>query len=105
MPIPYPADHIGNFQISYAYWLDSNTPGRWEDCLDDDYSKRVMLNYWRRYVPDALRNRDFEVLARTHYGGPNGAKKESTEMYWGLVEKEIKNVRSGWPEVYISQNR
>ena len=89
IPVPYPASHVGSFQISYAYWLDSGVPGKWKYCLNDRYAKRVMVNYWRRYVPEALRIRDFETLARTHYGGPNGAEKESTKKYWKMIKDEM----------------
>jgi hypothetical protein len=82
-------DHIGPYQISYAYWQDSGVPGEWQDCLADAYSRRVMLAYWERYVPEALKSDDFETLARVHYGGPNGASKASTASYWELVKKEI----------------
>lgn len=84
-------DHIGPYQISYAYWLDSGVPGQWEDCLNSDYSQQVMMAYWERYVPEALAERDYEVLARTHYGGPGGVDKKSTLSYWELVQEEIKN--------------
>jgi len=81
---------IGPYQIQRAYWLDSRIPGEYRSCLADAaYSERVMLGYWRRYCPDALRSENWEVLARVHNGGPKGAKKKATAKYWERVKKEL----------------
>lgn len=87
--VPYPASHIGNYQISHDYWQDTGLEGQWKDVLEDRYARQVMLAYWRRYVPEALENLDFEVLARTHNGGPNGQYKTSTQIYWLLVKENM----------------
>lgn len=84
--------HIGPYQISYAYWLDSGVPGSWEDCIDYKYSERVMIAYWQRYARDALESKDFQTLARIHHGGPNGHKKQSTAFYWLLVKQNLKHL-------------
>lgn len=83
-------EYVGSYEISYPYWLDSGVPGKWADCVDDKYSERVMMAYWKRYAQEALENKDFEVLARIHNGGPNGANKKSTIMYWKIVEEKLK---------------
>jgi hypothetical protein len=80
---------IGPYQISLAYWQDSGVRGSWGQCRDDRYSKVVMLAYWSRYCPEALRRRDFETLARIHNGGPTGHLKQSTLRYWGLVQARL----------------
>jgi hypothetical protein len=82
-------EYVGGYEISWAYWYDSGVPGQWADCVDDKYSERVMIAYWHRYAKEALENKDFEVLARIHNGGPNGANKESTIKYWKMVKKEL----------------
>jgi hypothetical protein len=83
---------IGPFQIHYAYWKDAGLPGSYEDCRDMDYARRVVLAYWRRYCPKALAEHDPEVLARTHNGGPAGAKHGSTLPFWKKVRAELERV-------------
>ena len=80
---------IGPFQIHYEYWKDSAVPGRYEDCRDCDYARRVVIAYWHRYCPDAVIMHDAEVLARTHNGGPTGAKRDSTLPFWKKVKLEL----------------
>jgi hypothetical protein len=80
---------LGRFQIHYEYWADSKTPGNYADCKSTDYSKRVMVNYWRRYASEALRRGDYETLARIHNGGPSGAQKDSTANYWRKVNSHL----------------
>lgn len=80
---------IGPFQIHLAYWKDAGLPGKYEDCRDMDYARRVVQAYWRRYCPKALAALDAEVLARTHNGGPTGAKRDSTLPFWKKVRREL----------------
>lgn len=76
---------IGPYQISRAYWVDSGKRGRWTGCRGQSYSERVMLAYWKRHCPTALGQRNLEVLARIHNGGPNGQSKCATSSYWQRV--------------------
>jgi hypothetical protein len=93
---------IGPLQIQRAYWADARMDtGRYDDCRDAGYARQVVLAYWDRYAPSALRAagsktrgaRDegrvmdaAEVLARTHNGGPRGAQKAATAAYWNKVQ-------------------
>ena len=81
----------GPFQIHYSYWRDSGLPGHYEDCDHLAYSRRVVLAYWRRYCPTALKLRDAQTLARIHNGGPSGPHSPSTMQYWLRVQKALKN--------------
>lgn len=81
------AGELGPLQITKAYWKDSGVPGRWEDCENWDYSVRVVKAYWERYAKQALKENDFEALARIHNGGPAGATKQATKKYWEKVKK------------------
>jgi hypothetical protein len=81
--------HIGRYQISYAYWKDSNTPGQWSDVSDAKYAELVMLNYFRRFAALALRREDYQILARIHNGGPDGAEEPETKKYWSLVKEYL----------------
>ena len=80
---------IGPYQIHAAYWKDSGVPGRYEDCHDDAYSRQVILEYWRRYCPAAVKSLDAETLARVHNGGWNGMKKIATLKYWVKVKASL----------------
>jgi Destabilase len=84
---------IGPFQIHFAYWKDAGLPGQYEDCRDLDYARRVVLAYWRRYCPKALLEHEAEALARTHNGGPAGAKHDSTLRFWKKVQVELERAR------------
>ena len=75
----------GPYQISRAYLADSGMSGDWSRCHEQIFSELVMLSYWRRHCPQALRDRDFETLARVHNGGPTGVRKISTLRYWSKV--------------------
>jgi hypothetical protein len=77
---------IGPFQIHAAYFRDSGVEGRYQDCRDAEFSRRVVLAYWKRWCPEALERGDAEVLARVHNGGPRGASKRSTLVYWRKVQ-------------------
>lgn len=82
---------IGPFQICRAFWLDamafdSTLGGSYEKCRERTYAERVVRAYMRRYVPGAWARHDAEVIARTHNGGPRGARKSSTLPFWRRVE-------------------
>jgi hypothetical protein len=68
------AGEIGPYQITKGYWQDSGIPGSHLDCESKEYSERVMLAYWKRYCPEALRTQDLATLASVHHWGPKGAK-------------------------------
>lgn len=81
---------IGPYQIQRAYWLDSRVPGHYEQVRDTAYAERVVIAYWRRYEPDALRRGDAETLARLHNGGPGWRKhRAATDGYWRKVRKQL----------------
>lgn len=85
---PIPGDYVngkpqalGPLQIHRAYWQDSGVPGRYSDCADLAYSRRVVTAYLRRYARNAWERGDAMTLARVHNGGPSGAKKRATLRY------------------------
>jgi hypothetical protein len=81
---------LGPYQIGRKYWRDSGVPGRYEWVRDTAYAERVILGYWRRHCPDALRPLDAETLARTHNGGPGGPSKRATLPYWHRVRGQLR---------------
>lgn len=84
---------LGPYQIHRAYWQDSKVAGRYEQCADEAYARRVVLAYLTRYAPAAVQAGDFETLARIHNGGPRGARKAATLAYWRKVEKHLSEWR------------
>ena len=82
---------LGRYQIWRVYWQDSRVPGKYAQVKNKDYAEKVMIEYWKRYCPKALKNKDFETLARIHNGGPKGNKKQVTIKYWLKVQKHLYN--------------
>ena len=84
---------IGCMQIWKPYHYDSGVPGKYENCFDVEYSKRVFDGYMKRYAKEAWTNPkkfDPEKVARIHNGGPRGYRKKATEKYWVKVKRELK---------------
>jgi len=81
---------LGPLQIHRAYWQDSGVPGRYSDCADLAYSRRVVSAYLRRYARAAWERGDAFSLARVHNGGPSGAKKRATLRY---AQKVVDSMR------------
>tara|TARA_B100001059_G_scaffold127412_2_gene127307 strand:+ start:726 stop:1130 length:405 start_codon:yes stop_codon:yes gene_type:complete len=82
---------LGPLQIHRGCWQDANLPGRYEDCADLAYSKRVWSAYMARYATKRRLGRPVtdEDRARIWNGGPNGYKKTATIKYWAKVKKEL----------------
>lgn len=84
---------LGPLQIHRGYWSDSRVPGRYEDCADLAYSRRVVTAYLQRYAKAAWDKGDrnsCDLLARVHNGGPNalramGQKKRNLDRYSAKV--------------------
>lgn len=87
---------IGRYQIQWAYWkdatdFDKNIGGKYDDVKDKDYAEKVMTAYFTRYEPEALKEKDWEVLSRLHNSGPNWAnKKEKTDKYWEKIKEALR---------------
>ena len=97
---------IGPLQISEDYFTESmeclNKNGiqmkapqfknQWDGCRTWLFSKIIVWAYMNRYCPKAVRNGDWERIARIHNGGPNGYKKRATEGYWAKVKTALENI-------------
>lgn len=85
---------IGPYQIHRVYWQDAlqaepELGGDYQDCRRRSYAERVIGAYMRRHAPDAWRERDAQIIARVHNGGPTGAQKTATLRYWGRVRAAL----------------
>ena len=81
---------IGPLQISRACWQDAREHdpaigGRYEDCKNLEYAKRIFWAYLDRWAP----NDDYETMARTWNGGPRGPWKAATDTYWVRVQRQL----------------
>lgn len=90
---------IGPYQIGRLYWIDSDTSGEYQQCLDSHvYSEKVISRYMRRYAnAEWLRIRsgvgtlaDVEKVCRIHNGGPRGYTKKATVPYWNKILNNLK---------------
>lgn len=91
----------GVMQISRAYYADACdqiirerglVPGDYETCVASVSKSCVLFRaYMRRYCPAAYERQDYETMARTHNGGPSGAKKRATLKYWKKVKAEMED--------------
>lgn len=85
---------IGRLQVWEIYWTDAvgHAPaigGEYADCKGKVYAERVVMAYLHRYGKQALKDKDYEKLARIHNGGPRGHTKRATLKYWRKVEKAL----------------
>ncbi len=86
---------IGPLQIHYPYWKDATIGVHdlgYNNCHDYGYAACVTVRYWKRYCPIALKEHNWEVLARTHNGGPSGSTRDSTLHYWGKVQTKMQEM-------------
>lgn len=97
---------IGLYQIHESYWKDAvdhdpTIGGKYNDCYDPEYAKRIVLAYMDRYAREALRDGDWEKCSRIHNGGPGIMRKqyskrkrdraawEATTRYWTKVQNTM----------------
>lgn len=87
---------IGPFQIHYSYWKDAvdfdpSIGGKYSDCKNETYARKIVVAYWTRYAP----NWSFETLSRVHNGGCAIFKKKGTKawdrttIYWNKVRENL----------------
>src|SRR5258706_5556445 len=50
---------------------------------------KVLASYLSKYCKQAIKNNDFETMARVWNGGPGGKNKLNTLKYWNFVKKEL----------------
>jgi len=85
---------IGPYQIHYVYWYDATHnvsgkkvfEGEYQDCRNKDYAEQIMVRYWTRFCSKAVQSNDYEILARTHNGGPS---RKGTNSYWLKVKNSL----------------
>lgn len=86
---------LGPLQIHKSYWQDAITyddtiGGSYTHCHDLNYSIKIVTAYLNRYAEKAVKNKDFETLARLHNAGPNYKKNRSaTDGYWNKIKKNL----------------
>jgi len=91
---------IGLLQIRQIYVDDVNriakTNYKHDDAFNPKKSEEMFLIYARYWGKRAgrLQGRPvtLEDIARCHNGGPNGFRKESTDLYWERVEYQFEKL-------------
>ena len=81
---------FGLYQIRPAYFKDSGVKAKHSDVFRPEVARKVVLAYFQKYEPTALKNLDFETLARCHNGGCGWRKnKAATNGYWKKIQKNL----------------
>jgi len=81
---------LGIYQIRAMYFKDSGVKAKHNDVFNPQIARKVVLNYFNKYEPNAVKNNDFETLARLHNAGPNWRKnKNNTNVYWNKIKKNL----------------
>lgn len=98
---------IGRYQIGKLYFIDAQSFNTnlnkysWRDCFNGNVSEQVVRAYMLKYEPVAVRNNDWEVLARLHNSGPRWRnKKHLTNKYWFKIKYEMDSINNSWPNSY-----
>lgn len=73
----------GPLQIHREYWEDVKNVvgGKYEDVDDLYYATKVVTSYMLKYANNAIKNGQFDIVAKRHNGGPRGDKKSATLTY------------------------
>lgn len=79
---------LGPLQIHYKTWkdaveFDKSIKGKYKDCSDLNYSKKIFIAYLNKYAA----GKSLEERARIWNGGPQGHKKAETKKYWNKVKQ------------------
>jgi hypothetical protein len=79
---------IGRYQIHKVYWIDAvqydpSIGGKYEDCKDPVYARKIAVAYLSRYAP----NWNVDTVAGIHNGGPKGHLKNATKVYRRKVKE------------------
>lgn len=82
---------IGPYQIHRDYWKDAleydpSIGGKYSDCFNEEYARKVVIAYMSRYAP----NWNLSTIAGIHNGGPKGYLRKSTAGYRTKVIKTYK---------------
>ena len=84
---------IGPFQIHKAYWQDAvqydpSIGGKYEDCKDVVYARKIVVAYFSRYAP----NWNLDTVSGIHNCGPKVSNSSAAKEYRRKV-KEAYNVK------------
>lgn len=82
---------LGPLQVQYGAWLDATRydrtiGGRYSDCVNLEYSKKIFRAYLKLYANQAYKHKDWRMCARIWNGGPQGHTKIKTNQYWRKVQ-------------------
>lgn len=87
---------ISRYQIQRAAFIDAKQYDKsikfsYQSLTNQAHARKVMTAYLNRYAKKAIKERDFEALARCWNSGPNWArKKHLTDGYWAKFQKHYR---------------
>ena len=90
---------LGRYQIHKAYWQDAaqhdpSLGGKYEDVVDSEYARRVVLAYLDRYAREAVESSNWETMARVHNGGGSIMKKKKSSRAWRATSRYWEKVKA-----------
>lgn len=88
-----------NYCLSILTSIDRNLC-RYEKCTGLEYSSFILYWFMRRYAKTALRENNFEKMARIWNGGPFGYRKTATIPYWNKVRDSLNRIVAKRMEKY-----
>lgn len=87
---------LGAFQIWKPYFQDAQEFDKslklvdYQQVTNRNIAIKVVLAYFMRYETKAVKDLNFEILARLHNAGPGWRNKiPKTDLYWSKVSKEL----------------
>lgn len=89
---------ISRYQIQKAAFIDAKQFDKsikfgYESLTNKNNALKVMTAYLNKYCPAAVRKNNFEIMAKTWNGGPNGPKNPNTKKYWAKFTKQYNSTR------------
>lgn len=86
---------LGPYQIHKVYFLDAaefdkSLGNNYNNVTNIDFARRVVIAYLNRYNKTAVNNKNYEILARMHNGGPKGHTRQATLSYWEKFRRYLK---------------
>ena len=82
---------IGRYCITKPFFKDSKDYiendlqepflNKWSQCTNKLLARTIIIGYWKRYCPEALKNGDVRVLAAVFRKGPRGYETNTGIQY------------------------
>ncbi|MEK6883024.1 MAG: hypothetical protein AABY22_25595 [Nanoarchaeota archaeon] len=84
---------LGRYQIWQIYFKDAQNFDKslqnieYKQVTNEIIARQVINSYMNKYCLNAVKSGNYEVMVRTHNGGPDGQNKQITLRYWQRFKK------------------